>query len=507
MSVGNTLRQAANRWPESEALVTGSQRLTYGELIETVNGFANGLVGMGIGKGDAVGLFAANSIEQVVSYLAIQTIGAVAVPINPRLSAGELATILGDAEAMVLVCDGKRTPVVQQVSDGLSTVEHVLSTDPVDGMQPFETVVAEETTTDPFVETKLDEPALMMHTSGTTGRPKLVVLTHRGQLLNSLACAIELGFEHDDRALHVAPLYHSAGYLNLFLPCLQLGATHVLQSDFDPERTLERIETEDVTVSLGVPTHFQALRQVDPSAFDASSLRALVTSGAPIAQDTADWVVENLCETFVNVYGLTETCGLVTISRKVHSNDGMYRIGEPFLNVDVRLVEVGEGIPPERSVTPGERGQLVVRSPKVMDGYYGRPERTDETIRDGWLYTGDVAVEHDGVYYLVDRMDNRIISGGENIYPQEVERVLDNHPDVNDCAVAGVEDQRLGERVVAYVVSQDPTLALEDVDDFWDRQADTASFKRPRELRLVETIPRNASGKVLRNELESTTDR
>lgn len=500
MTVGSILRHAATRWPEGEALVTDSRRLTYRDLFESTNRFAHGLRGLGVERGDAVGIVASNSVEQVVSYLAIQTVGAVAVPVNPRLSVSELAAILDDAEATTVVCDAERTPTVHRAASEAAAVSRCISTDPVDEMQSFDSVMAGESTNPPDVEVGLDEPGVMMHTSGTTGQPKLVVLTHGGQVLNSMACAIEFGFGSDDRALHVAPLYHSAGYLNLLLPCLQTGATHVLQSEFDPEQTLQRIEAESATVSLGVPTHYQLLRQVDPEPFDVSSLRALVTSGAPVAQATVDWVERHLCETFVNAYGMTETCGLVTTSWDVGSTDGAYRVGEPFLGVDVRLVAVGENVEPDRTVAPGERGQLVVRSPKLMDCYYGRPGKTDETVRDGWLYTGDVAVERDGDYYLVDRMDNRIISGGENIYPQEVERILADHPDVVDCAVVGASDPTFGERVVAYVVADGP-MSLADVDDFWENRTDAAGFKRPRELRLTGSIPRNDSGKILRDEL------
>lgn len=501
MTLGRTLTQTAARWPESTALVEGSTRLTYRELETCVHRFANGLRTRGVAEGDAVGIFAKNSVEQVVAALAVQSLGAVATPVNPRLSAGELAAILTDAGATALVCDADRADVVRRAEADLSTVDLFVSTAPADGMVSFDAVTAEGDDSVPETSVTLDDPALLMHTSGTTGRPKLVVVDHRGQSLNGLACSVELGFAHADTALHVAPLYHSAGYLNLFVPCLQLGATHVLQSTFEPERTLERIDAEDVTVTLGVPTHFQMLREADPSSVDATSLRTVVTSGAPVATETAEWVRATLCEEFVNVYGLTETIGLVTIARDVHTDDAGFHIGDPFLNVEVRLVEVGEDVPPDATVDPGERGQLIARSPKVMRAYYDRPEATDRTLRDGWLYTGDVAVEREDGYYLVDRVDNCIVSGGENVYPREVETVLADHPAVVDCAVAGEPDETLGERVAAYVVSRDPTLDLGSIDDFWKRRDDVADFKRPRALTLVDDVPRNASGKILRDRL------
>jgi fatty-acyl-CoA synthase len=502
MTIGRVLSQSVSRWPDAEALVDDTRSFTYEDLSEMVNRFANGLASMGIEQGDGVGIFARNSIEQIVVYLAVQRLGAVAVPINPRMDSGGLSRILTDADAVGLVCDAGRVDTARAAAADLPATTRLIAADSVDGMRSFDSVLEAGAAEPPETSVASDDPALMMHTSGTTGRPKLVVLSHQSQVINSLSCVYDLNYTHEDRVLHVAPLYHSAGYLNVFLPALHLGATHVLQSAFEPEATLERIEREEATAFLGVPTHFQKLRGTDVSAFDTDSLRMLVTSGAPVQQSTADWVTEHLCETFVNVYGSTEAGGLVTVSRTVENDEETFRIGEPFLNVEVRVIEIGDGVSPDETVDPGERGELIARSPKLMDRYFGRPEKTAETLRDGWLYTGDAAIERDGTYYLVDRIDNLIISGGENIYPQEVEAVLDGHPDIEDCAVVGEPDETFGERVVTYVVSRNPELTLADIDSYWERQTEAPGFKRPRELYLVETIPRNPSGKILRDQLE-----
>lgn len=506
MILGRVLTRTATRWPENEALVQGERRLTYRELQKEVRNLVGGLQSLGIESGDAVGLYTANSIEQIVSYLAVQSIGAVAVATNPRLAAGELSTIMNDAGVETIICDPGRAPTVGEAYEEgrLPDVEHRIATGEFDDMLAYEDLVNQGPAGAPDGDVRPEDPGIMMHTSGTTGRPKLVVISHRSQVLNSLSCAVELDFGPGDRVLHIAPLNHSAGYLNLFLPCLQLGGTHVLEPSFDPERTLRRIESEGVTVTLGVPTHFQLLRaaDIDAERFDTDSLRLLITSGAPVHRTIADWVSETLCANFWNVYGLTETTGLVTVTEEIRRDDsGAYCIGKPFLDAEIRLIDPGDDVPPDRTVEPGERGQLIVRSAKLMEEYYGRPERTAETIRDGWLYTGDVAVERDGIYYLIDRLDNRIISGGENIYPQEIERVLGDHPAVEDCAMVGAPDETLGKRVVAYVVTDDDSLNLAAIDEFWKERSDIADFKRPREVRLVDTIPRNQSGKILRNEL------
>lgn len=509
MILGRMLKRTATRWPDSEAVIQKERRLTYRELFDTVSHFANGLRSLGIKDGDTVGIFAANCIEQIVSYLAIQSIGAVAVPVNPRLSARELSAILTDAEARVLVCDADRADTVVDASADLPTIEHHIAAGGTNKVRAFDEVLADGDAEFPDADIHPDDPALMMHTSGTTGNPKLVVISHQSQIVNSLSCAVELNVAHDDRALHIAPLYHSAGYLNLFLPCLQLGATHVIEPMFSPERTLERIEDERITVSLGVPTHFQKLRQadVDAATFDTNSLRLLLTSGAPIHQQTIKWIVDHLCPNLRNVYGLTESTGLVTATGgPPHEESDVYCIGEPFLDAEIRLIEVDEDVGPDWVVESGERGQLIVRSAKLMDEYYGQPKETADALREGWLYTGDVAVERDGIYYLIDRIDNRIISGGENIYPQEIERILDDHPAVEDCAISGEPDPTLGEQVVAYVVPNDSSLSLANIDEYWKDQADIADFKRPRDLRFVESIPRNQSGKILRNKLPEAAD-
>jgi acyl-CoA synthetase (AMP-forming)/AMP-acid ligase II len=337
-----------------------------------------------------------------------------------------------------------------------------------------------------------DDLSVMMHTSGTTGRPKLVMIDHHSQWANGMSCLAELGYRHEDRALHIAPLFHSADYLNVLLPAVFVGATSVIQSDFDPERTLELIDQESITATLGVPTHLERIQEHGLDGYDTDSLRFVVTSDAPIREDTVEWVTDDLCETLYNVYGLTETTGLVTVRDVNYLTDHytFYCVVKTFLNVDVRLIELGEDVPPDATVEDGECDCLIARTPKLMHGYYGQPEKTAKTLRDGWLYTNDVVFrEDDETYYLVHRIDHAIISGGENVYPLEVEQVLRRHPAVEDCDVTGEPDDDLGERVVAYVVSSDNALDTDEITEYWrEDQAAAANYKRPREVYVVESL-------------------
>lgn len=513
MLIGDIPRRNADRFPDRMAVVDATRagagaRLDYTAWNDRINRLAAALAGRGIGVGDPVALFTYNSLPEVTTYLATAKLGAVTVPTNHRLAAGELEHILSLAEAEWLIYD----PALEDVVRDMELECHLVAT-PAVSRRDAAPELADETYEELLAEGSPTEPArpdieptatsILMHTSGTTGMPKLVSVDHRGQWMNAMSNVAELRYARTDRTLNLAPLYHSAGYFNNFLPALQVGATNVIVADFDPDRTIELLSTERITSFLGVPTHFQRLRVADPIV-DADDLRFVVTSGATLSTPTIEWVRDHLTPNFVNVYGLTESTGLVTI---LHPEDfgrmeREYCIGRPFHGVDVRVVEDTEDATPADEVKRGERGQLICRSHKLMSGYYGQPERTAEALREGWLFTGDIVRrDADGFFYLIDRLDNRIVTGGENVYPAEVERVLDEAPNIAESAVIGEPDPEWGERIVAYVVPEEASLSTDDIDAYWDTQTALADFKRPREVRFVERIPRNPSGKILRDEL------
>lgn len=498
MLLHRILEQSATRWPEAEALLADERQLTYEQWNRRVNRVANAFGERGIGAGDRVAVLTRNRIEQATAYFATQKLGAVAVPLNFRLSRDDLVHLVTTAEPSILLYDADVAELVSDAAVELTPVEHYFSTgESPDLGDPFATVGRDgdgSTPDDGGVEPT--DVAVMMHTSGTTGRPKLVMTDHRSVWANALACGTELGFRREDRALHIAPMFHSADYFNLFLPAVLVGAANVMQPFFDPDRTFDWIQSEDVTCTLCVPTHLNRMRDRGAGEWDLASLRLLVTTAAPIADEVVDWITDTLCERFYNVYGLTETTGLVTIRDQTIPSalPDEYCIGMPFLNVDVRLVELegGDNVRPTETVEQGDRGRLITRAPKLMRGYYRQPERTAETLRGEWLYTNDVVREGtDGRYYLIDRIDNAINTGGEAVYPLEVERALRQHPAVVDCIVTDEPDDDLGETVVAFVLASDESLSASDIERFWKtEQTSVADYKRPRKIRFVDELPR-----------------
>lgn len=495
MHLHRILEQTAIRHPENEAVVCDDRRLTYGEWDRRINRVANDLAGRGVASGDRVGILTRNRIEQATTYLATNKLGAVPVPMNFRLSPDDLVHIVTAAETKALLYDEAVSELVSGVEAELTPVEHYFSTggSPAVG-EPFETFGERAPETPPDGSgVEVTDLAVMMHTSGTTGRPKLVETDHRSVWANAMACGVELDFGPSDRALHFAPMFHSADYFNLFVPSVLVGATNVMQPFFDATAALDVIQEEEITLTLGAPTHFRRMKDDGVADRDLSSLRAIVSSGAPIPDDVAEWIAGALCERFYNVYGLTETTGLVTIRdpNEPAALADHYCIGRPFLNVDVRLVELGDDVPPSKTVERGERGRLVTRAPKLMHGYYGQPEKTARTLHGEWLYTNDLVLQgDDDRYYLVDRIDNAITSGGETIYPLEVELTLRRHRSVEECAVTGEADEELGERVVAYVVASDDSLSAADIERFWrEDQTAVADYKRPRDVYFVPELP------------------
>ncbi|WP_336000447.1 class I adenylate-forming enzyme family protein [Halorientalis halophila] len=495
MLLGRILDQTATRWPDTDAMVQGDRRLTYDQWNRRVDRVANALADSGVEAGGRVGILTRNRVEQATAYFAAQKLGAVAVPMNFRLSLDDLVHVVTTAETSVLLYDEELADRVASVRSELSPVEHYFSTgDDPDLGDPFATLGADAPATTPDDgDVAPTDLAVMMHTSGTTGRPKLVETDHRSVWANAMACLAEFDFRHTDRSLHVAPMFHSADYLNVLLPSVLAGAANVMQPRFDPERTLDLFESESITLTLGVPTHLKRLKDAGADGYDCSSLRLVMSSGAPVPDDVADWITTELCHDHYNVYGLTETTGFVTLrdSTAPAARPNDYCIGKPFLNVDVRLIELADDARPTDTVERGDRGRLIVRAPKLMHGYYEQPEKTDETLHGEWLYTNDVALlGEDGRYYMFDRIDNVVISGGENVYPLEVERTLRTHPDVADCAVTGEPDDDLGERVVAYVVPADESLTADAIDSYWlDEQTAVADYKRPRAIHFVDELP------------------
>ncbi len=508
MRVGDILYQTSLRWPERDALLYGDQRYTYRQWNDRVNAVAAGFKKMGLERGDRVATFAFNSEALVTTALALQKLGLVYVPINFRLASEELDFILRDSGAKVLCFDEELATVVDSVGETVPI--RIVYGDPAQSNHKalnFESIV-NYGAGEPGVDVDPSDPSVVMYTSGTTGRPKGALLDHQAQWINTLLCALELGTVVSDRTLHMAPLYHVAAFHVMLLPHVLVGATNVILRKFSAETALKAIRDNQISTVLGVPTQYDQLASfLKGGTALTDSLRLAVTTGSLISGKTSHWVRRQMCANLICVYGMTECTSLLTILNSDQWSSVDNCIGRALLGVEARVVKLQMPIDVDCVVADGEPGVLVARTPKLMKGYFGRPDKTVDIIRGGWIITGDVVTrDHDGVFALIDRYDDMIISGGENVYPQEVERVLIQHPGVRDCVVIGVPDSTWGQLIKAFVVRNSADVNEKSLEDFC-LDGRLARYKRPRYIEFVDEIPRNPSGKVLRKDLRMRNSR
>ncbi len=495
MNLGEHLLACAERHPEALAIVDGEQRATYAELLERARSAAGGLTALGIAPGDRVAAALKNRIETAVLYWASQWLGAVFVPLNWRLRPDELTYCVGDCGARVLAIEGASAEAAAAVP---GTPLIAIADAPAGEPLP-----AGEGTPEP-ARADEREPALMLYTSGTTGRPKGVPRSHRAERSAALAQLVQLELRPGDRTLGVMPLYHTMGMRSL-LAASACGGVFCSQPEFRAGAALDAVERERLTSLYLAPTLFHdlvAAQREQPR--DVSSVRALAYAGAPMTGVLVERCVEAFApESFVNHYGSTEIYTF-TIHGDQRAKPGC--AGRPALNARIRLVEPVPGASPAEQVAPGEVGQIAcaLSSDEAFSGYWNRPDADARQIADGWYFPGDLGqLDADGDLYLVGRIDDMIVSGGENVHPLEIEEWLVRHPGVDVAAVVGEVDERLGQRVVAYVVcAGEVTPAALDAHCL--ASPTLARFKRPRDYRFVDALPKSASGKLLRRLLRTT---
>ncbi|MEV3859878.1 long-chain fatty acid--CoA ligase [Streptomyces sp. NPDC050095] len=482
--LGSWPARRARKTPHRTALIHEGSTCTYAALHERTTRLAHALRGLGVRRGDRVGYLGPNHPSFLEALFACGLLGAVFVPLNTRLSTPELTYQTRDSGVSVLLHPA--------AAAGGSLPEARLAL-AVDG-PAYEELLAGAS------DAPLDEPvgpddvALIMYTSGTTGRPKGAMLTHANLTWNAVNVLVDQDLLADEVALVTAPLFHTAGLNMLTLPTLLKGGTCVLVGSFDPARTLEDIARHRVTFMFGVPTMFDQLtRQAGWADADLSSLRLLNCGGAPVPTPLiAAYQRRGL--TFLQGYGMTEASPGVLFLDAEHAVSKAGSAGVPHFFSDVRVVR-----PDLSPVDVGETGEVVVRGPHVMPGYWGLPEQSAAAFTDGWFRSGDAArIDADGYVTVVDRFKDMIISGGENIYPAEVEDALLAHPDVAECAVIGVPDEKWGEVGRAVLVpragrSPDPAEVLASLD------GRLARYKIPKSAVLVPDLPRTASGKLVKS--------
>jgi long-chain acyl-CoA synthetase len=495
------LPRAAARYGKKVALVTDTRTLTYADLDLLSDRVAAALVARNLAPGDRVSLYSQNRWEWIVSYHGILKAGAVVNPINVMLTPEEVHYVLRDCGARAILCAADKAPAVLGVAKTVPCVEHVVSFgDAPVGALPFEEFIA---TPAPRPEAPEPEPTALStiaYTSGTTGHPKGAMQSHRAVYLNcALTGAMHVRTERDVvvTALPAPHVYGNVVINSLFLA----GGMVVLMERFDPGAALERIERHAATLFEGVPAMYMTmLAHPDLGRFDLSSLTRCTVGGQTIAVSTMRAWEERTRAPLIELWGMTELAGLGT-THALYAPNIHGSIGVALPGVEVRVTSFDD---PVRTAPSGEPGELMVRGPIVMQGYYGNDKATHETIEpDGWLHTGDVAVADDAGYFrIVDRRKDMIITAGYNVYPAEIERVLAGHPAVAMSAVGPVPDEVRGELARAYVVLRPSTSATEaELIDFC--RPHLAAYKLPRSVRFVADLPKTSTGKVMRRELRT----
>ncbi len=495
MNPAGQLVAVAERYPQALALTDGEQRLTYAELRERVARVAGGLAEQGLQPGDRLACATRNRLETVVLWWATQWLGAVFVPLNWRLRPEELHFCVENAESRMLVVEPAAEAVVATARDipviGIAGAEGT----------PFG-ALAEAAPIAPDLDRADDEVSLMLYTSGTTGNPKGVPRSGRAERSAAYAHVIQCRYVEGESTLGVMPLYHTMGQRSMLAMAVVGGALHLLP-DWDPREALTLIERERITSLYLAPTLFHDLVLTQAAAGgDVTSVRRLGYAGAPMTG-----VLVERCaalfepEVFVNHYGSTEVYTF-TVHHDQRRKPGC--AGRAGINARIRVIRPEPDAGPDEEVAAGDVGQIAcwLGSDEAFSGYWRRPDADTKQIRDGWYFPGDLAQEdEDGDLWIVGRIDDMIISGGENVHPLEIEEWLVRHPAIREAAVIGLPDERLGQRVTAFVVVSD-AIDAEALDAHCLSSDTLARFKRPRAYIFVDELPKSASGKLLRRLLK-----
>ena len=500
MSIVGGLREFARATPAATAVIDGDRTLTYAALDERASRLAGHLLSSGFQRGDRVAVLLGNRLEYPEVAAGIAKAGLVMVPLNPRLTPHEAGYILEHSGARALVLDEALATVVADSAGTLQTLS-------IGGDPSYDDALAAASATDPLhegVAVAEQDPFCIAYTSGTTGRPKGVLISHRSRALTFYMSALEWGLGTGRVSAAVAPMYHGAGFAFGYAPVFTGGTVTMLRA-WDPAEFLALVQRDRVQSAFLVPTHAHLMRALGDdviASYDLSSLDTLYFNAAALPWPLKQWVMATFPDVGVHeLYGSTEA-GIVTNLRPVDQHRKPGSVGHPWYLTELRVVD-DAGQP----VAAGEPGELFSRSPYLMNGYHDDPDATAAcTTADGFVTCGDIVVlDDEGYVHVVDRKKDLIISGGVNIYPREVEDVLAAHESVAEAAVVGEPDEGYGERVVAHLVLRPGHTLDDDLRQALDAHCRTqlAGFKVPRDVRAVPALPRNAAGKILKRELRT----
>lgn len=486
--------------PHTPALWFEGTTTTHGEFALRVRRAATALAGVGVQRGDRVAWTGGNHPSALETLYACGQLGAIWVPVNGRLTAVEAEYVLAHSGASVVVHGRDHGAMADALRDRLIGVRAwVAAEPPVAGgvaSLPYEELLAAAAEDQRDERVSLEDPCLVMYTSGTTGRPKGAVLTHGNMTWNAVNQVLGMDFTAVERTLALAPLFHIGGLNGTVNPTLLRGGCAVVVRGFDPAGTLEVIESQRVTSFFAVPTMLDAMsREPAFHTRDLSALRTVGAAGAPLPLPTLrTWLDRGV--TMQQAYGMTEAAPGCTVLDSADAQRKVGSAGKPLFFTDVRVLD-----PDGAEVAPGEVGEVVVSGPNVMAGYWEEPEQTAVVLRDGWYHTGDAgSVDDEGFLYIRDRYKDMIISGGENVYPAEVESAMLELPEVQEVAVIGIPDPHWGEAGLAVVVPAPGAPRDGDALRAALRER-LAGFKVPREVRYVDELPRTATGKIRKPDL------
>ncbi|SPJ14257.1 AMP-dependent synthetase and ligase [Syntrophobacter sp. SbD2] len=507
LNLGQNFKVNAKRFPDTLAVKDQNRSFTYRQTNERVNRLAGSLIDLGLKKGDKVAVLLENSIEIVEIFLATAKTGLIIVPINFRLVGREIEYIVNNSDAATIFVHEQFTGAVDQIRAELGNIapeRFFVVGAPAGGYREYETFIASGSPQEPACEVKPSDTWILIYTSGTTGKPKGVLRSHESHIAFYIINALDFGFTRDDICMNVMPLCHINSVFFTFTFLYLGGSVYIHPAlSFKGEEVLEIIEREKITFISLIPTHYNLILNVTGKGRnrDVSSIRKLLCSSAPVRRK----MKMDIMDFFKGVqlyeaYGSTEA-GTVTVLRPEEQLNKLGSIGCECLGTDLVKILDGNG----HEVQVGEIGEIFSRGPMLFDGYYKLPEKTAQSFRGEYFSAGDMgSKDEDGFFHIVDRRDNMIITGGENVYPSEVEEVIGGHESVFDCACIGVPDEKWGEKVVAVVVCR-PGIAEDQLGEAIKAlcKTDLARFKRPKEIIFVknEEMPRTSTGKILHRKL------
>ena len=497
-TIGDMLTSTALKLPDKIAIICDNGQITYRELNSRVNQLTHGFLYSGIGKNSRIAILMYNSVELVEIYFALAKAGITGVPLNFRLTVPELYYIIENSDATTLIIGEEFESTLDQLRPRLSKAKHFITV----GKEPqkveeFYNLYHNQSNHEPDIKVKAEDESFIIYTSGTTGKPKGVILTHKNHIWNIINYTIAYQMEESDVELALTPMFHSSTMGRIFT-YIFTGATFITSKRFDPVQAMELITKCKVTSITQTPTMYAALLNIkDKNRYHTDTVKRIVTGAAPVSPEMKGEIAQLFPHAGIfDLYGLTEASPGLTILRPNDPPDKIASVGKPMMSVKIKVV--GEG---GRELPSGKIGEIVCRGPNVMKGYYDNTVATQETLKEGWLYTGDVGIiDRDGYLYLTGRKKELIVSGGDNIYPAEIETVLHRHPLILEAAVIGVPDEYWGESVKAIVVTKSGK-AIDEQEVIEYCKSRLASYKKPKSVHFIDALPKNAAGKVMKDEL------